>query len=59
MMEIGAIHKSQSPCASAVVLVGKKDEVLRFYIDLHKLNVRMIKDAQTLPHIKESSDSLC
>ena len=59
MMEIGAIHKSQSPCASALVLVHKKDDVLRFYIDLHKLNARVIKDAQTLPHIKESLDSLC
>ena len=59
MLEIGAILKSQSPWASTVVLVHKKDGTLRFCIDLRKLNARMIKDAQTLPQIEESLDSLC
>ena len=59
MLEIGAIRKSQSPWASTVVLVRKKDGALRFCIDLRKLNARMIKDAQTLPRIEESLDSLC
>ena len=59
MLEIGAIRKSQSPWASAVVLVHKKDGALRFCIDLRKLNARTIKDAQTLPQIEESLDSLC
>ena len=59
MLEIGAIRKSQSPWASAVVLVRKKDGALRFCIDLRKLNARMIKDAQTLTRIEESLDSLC
>ena len=59
MSEIGAIWKSQSPWASVVVLVCKKDGALRFCIDLQKLNARMIKDAQTLPRIEESLDSLC
>ena len=59
MLEIGAIRKSQSPWASAVVLVRKKDGALRFCIDLRKLNARTIKDAQTLPRIEESLDSLC
>ena len=58
MLEIGAIRKSQSPWASAVVLVRKKDGALRFCIDLHKLNARTIKDAQTLPRIEDSLDSL-
>ena len=49
MLEIGAIRKSQSPLASVVVLVRKKDGALRFCIDLQKLNARMVKDAQTLP----------
>ena len=38
MIEGGAICKSNSPWASAVVLVRKKDSSLRFCIDLHKLN---------------------
>ena len=38
MIEVGAICKSNSPWASAVVLVRKKDGSLRFCIDLHKLN---------------------
>ena len=58
MLEIGAIWKSQSPWVSAVVLVRKKDGALRFCIDLQKLNARTIKDAQTLPLIEDSLDSL-
>ena len=38
MLDIGAIHKSHSLWASAVVLVHKKDGGLRFCIDLRKLN---------------------
>ena len=38
MVNIGAIRKSQSPWASAIVLVWKKDRSLRFCIDLRKLN---------------------
>ena len=42
-----------------MVLVHKKDGALRFCIDLHKWNAQTIKDAQTLPRIEESLDSLC
>ena len=38
MLDIGAIYKSHSLWASAVVLVWKKDGGLRFCIDLRKLN---------------------
>ena len=58
MLEIGAIWKSNSPWASAVVLVRKKDGSLRFCIDLRKLNARTLKDAYSLPRIEDSLDSL-
>ena len=58
MVNIGAIRKSQSPWASAIVLVRKKDGSLRFCIDLRKLNERTIKDAYSLPQIEESLDCL-
>ena len=58
MLDIGAICKSHSPWASAVVLVQKKDGGLRFCIDLRKLNMQTIKDAYSLPQINETLDSL-
>ena len=58
MLEVGAIRRSCSPWASAVVLVRKKSGELRFCIDLRKLNNRTVKDAYALPRIEESLDSL-
>ena len=58
MEDIGAIRRSNSPWASPVVLVKKKDGTLRFCIDLRKLNSHMIKDAYSLPRIEESLDCL-
>ena len=58
MLEIGAVRKSNSPWASAVVLVRKKDGSLRFCIDLHYLNSLTIKDDYTLPRIDETLDCL-
>ena len=58
MLRMGAIRKSNSPWASAVVLVRKKDGSLCFCIDLCKLNERTIKDAYALPRIEDSLDSL-
>ena len=58
MLDVGAIQPSNSPWASAVVLVWKKDGKLRFCIDLQKLNARTIKDAYSLPQIDETLDCL-
>ena len=49
MLDVGATQTSNSPWASAVVLVQKKDGKLRFCIDLQKLNTRTIKDVYSLP----------
>ena len=58
MLDVGAIRPSNSPWASAVVLVQKKDGKLWFCIDLQKLNARTIKDAYSLPRIDETLDCL-
>ena len=58
MLQVGAIKHSNSPWASAVVLVRKKDGSLWFCIDLRRLNARTIKDAYSLPHIDETLDCL-
>ena len=54
MLDVGAIRPSNSPWASAVVLVWKKDGKLQFCIDLPKLNARTIKDTYSLPRIDET-----
>ena len=58
MVEVGAIRKSFSPWASAVVLVRKKDWGLRFCINLCKLNNRTVKDGYSLPRIEDTLDCL-
>ena len=52
MLEVGAIHHSQSPWCNAVILVCKKDGGLHFCIDFHKLNARTKKDSYPLPQIQ-------
>ena len=58
MLDVRAIRRSNSPWASPMVLVHKKDCSLRFCIDLRKLNARTIKDAYSLPRIEDALDSL-
>ena len=58
MLEVGAIRRSFSPGASAVVLDRKKNGGLRLCIDLRKLNNRTIKDGYALPRIDDTLDCL-
>ena len=55
---VGAIRRSFSPWASAVVLVRKKDGELRLCIDLRKLYNRTVKDGYALPRIDDTLDWL-
>ena len=58
MLDLGAIRHLNSPWASAIVLVRKKDGKLRFCIDLRKLNNRTLKDSYSLPRIEHVLDQL-
>ena len=57
MLEVGAIHPSQSPWCNVVVLVWKKDGTLPFCVDFRCLNTWMKKDLYPLPHIQEPFES--
>ena len=58
MLEVGAIHPSQSPWWNADILVHKKDGGLCFCIGFGKLNARTEKDSYLLPQIQEAIESL-
>ena len=58
MLQNDIIHPTNSPWASPVVLVRKKDGSLRFCVDYRKVNSLTRKDAYPLPRIDDALDTL-
>lgn len=58
LLDSQIIKESNSPYASPIVLVQKKDGGIRLCVDYRRLNAKTRKDAFPLPRIEESLDGL-
>ena len=58
LLDQGIITESNSPYASPVVLVKKKNGSIRLCIDYRKLNANTVRDSFPLPRIEESLEAL-
>lgn len=54
LQDAGILRESESPFASPIVVVKKKNGDIRLCIDYRKLNTQTIKNAYALPNIEEA-----
>jgi hypothetical protein len=58
MLDAGVIERSQSPWASRIVLVRKKDGSPRFCVDYRQLNAVTVQDSYPIPYQQDLLDNL-
>ena len=58
MLDLGVIEPSDSPWASPIVTVRKKDGTLRLCIDYRKLNAVTLNDTYQMPRVEEIIENL-
>ena len=58
LLNSGVIRESESPFASPIVVVRKKNGAVRLCIDYRKLNLQTVKDAYALPNLEEAFSAL-
>lgn len=58
LLQSGVIRESNSPFASPIVVVRKKNGSVRLCIDYRKLNTQTIKDAYALPKLEDTFSAL-
>lgn len=58
LLESGVIRESESPFASPIVVVRKKNGQVRLCIDYRRLNLQTIKDAYNLPKLEDTFSAL-
>ncbi|KAK7909681.1 hypothetical protein WMY93_014365 [Mugilogobius chulae] len=54
LLQSGVIRESESPFASPIVVVRKKNGSVRLCIDYRKLNAQTIRDAYALPKLEDT-----
>ncbi|CAI5671482.1 unnamed protein product [Oreochromis niloticus] len=58
LLDAGVIRESESPFASPIVVVRKKNGQVRLCIDYRRLNLQTIKDAYSLPKLEDTFSAL-